>query len=75
MEYAATIWHPYKVGDTKALEKLDRRAARFVKNDYDYHSNVTEITTVMLQTSLQPCNRTHHSQIIEITIYQLNILL
>ena len=34
MEYAATVWDPYKQSSIKALEQVQRRAARFVHNDY-----------------------------------------
>jgi len=34
LEYAAAAWDPYLVGDCKQLEKVQRRAARFVKRDY-----------------------------------------
>ena len=34
LEHAAAAWDPYHVGDCKQLEKVQRRAARFVKRDY-----------------------------------------
>ncbi|MCG7876680.1 MAG: reverse transcriptase domain-containing protein [Candidatus Thiodiazotropha endolucinida] len=34
MEYAATVWDPYKVEDINRLDKVQRRAARFVCNNY-----------------------------------------
>jgi len=34
LEYAAAAWDPYLLGDCKQLEKVQRRAARFVKRDY-----------------------------------------
>ena len=36
LEYAWTAWDPYLVGDTQQLEKVQRRAARFVFRDYKY---------------------------------------
>jgi len=34
MEYAASAWDPYKAEDINRLDKVQRRAARFVCNDY-----------------------------------------
>ena len=35
MEYAAPIWDPHQVGDTQALDKIQRLAARWVKSNYE----------------------------------------
>ena len=43
IEYAAAIWDPYKVKDINALEKINRKAARFVKSDYDWEHSVTSM--------------------------------
>ena len=42
-EYAARVWDPHKIGNTKCLENIKRKAARFVKNDYQYTSSVTKM--------------------------------
>ena len=34
LEYATTVWNPYLQKDTKAVEQVQRRAARYVLNDY-----------------------------------------
>ena len=34
MEYCSAVWDPYEKGDTETLEKVQGRAARFVKGDY-----------------------------------------
>ena len=34
MEYAAPVWDPYRQADIKALDEVQRRAARYVYNDY-----------------------------------------
>ena len=34
MEYASTAWDPYKVDDINCLDKVQRRAARFVCSEY-----------------------------------------
>ena len=41
MEYACTVWSPYTRKNIQGLEALQRRAARFVKNDYRFTSSVT----------------------------------
>ena len=40
-EYAANIWDPHLVKDVNLLEKVQRKAARFVKHDYARDSSVT----------------------------------
>ena len=39
MEYAASVWDPYHHNDILALEKVQRRAARWVMNDYSRYSS------------------------------------
>ena len=34
LEYGATIWDPYIEKDVSKLEKIQRKAVRFIKNDY-----------------------------------------
>ena len=41
LEYASAAWDPYLVGDIQQLEKVQRRAARFVFRDYKYTTSVT----------------------------------
>lgn len=43
LEYCAAIWDPYTVDQIYHLEAVQRRAARFVKNNYDRRSSVTEM--------------------------------
>lgn len=38
MEYSCTIWDPYLKGDIEQLDKVQRRAARFVKGKYYNHT-------------------------------------
>ena len=37
MEYAASVWDPHHLNDIQALEKVQRRAARWVMNDSVVH--------------------------------------
>ena len=41
LEYCAAVWDPYTVDQIYHLEAVQRRAARFVKNNYDRRSSVT----------------------------------
>ena len=41
MEYACTVWSPYTKKNIQILEAVQRRAARFVNNDYSNLSSVT----------------------------------
>ena len=34
LDYASTVWDPHQQGDIKTLEQVQRRAARYVYNDY-----------------------------------------
>ena len=43
MEYCSSVWDPYEKGDVATLEKVQRRAAHFVKGDYKRESSVTQI--------------------------------
>ncbi|XP_074641142.1 uncharacterized protein LOC141898896 [Tubulanus polymorphus] len=41
LEYAGSVWDPHLVKDVDALEKVQRRAARFVMPDYKRTSSVS----------------------------------
>ena len=41
LEYSAPIWDPYLKVDITKIEKIQRKAARFIQNDYKYTSSVT----------------------------------
>ena len=43
LEYAVAAWDQYLVGDCKQLEKVQRRAARFVKRDYKSTTSVSSL--------------------------------
>ena len=43
MEYCSAVWDQFEKGDTETLEKVQRRAARFVKGDYRQQSSVTQM--------------------------------
>ena len=43
MEYASPIWDPYLRKDIDALEKIQRKAARWVKSQYSHTVSVTNL--------------------------------
>lgn len=43
MDYSCTVWDPYLQKDINKIESVQRRAARFVKNDYSCKSSVTDM--------------------------------
>ena len=47
LEYAAPVWDPYLDQDIKNLEKVQRRAARFVLGRYHNRSSVTEMLNTL----------------------------
>ena len=57
LEYANTVWDPYLVKDTQALEKVQRRSARFIMNDYSRESSVTSMLNKLDLTPLSDRRR------------------
>ena len=53
LEYAAAVWDPYHIKHKRSLEKIQRRAARFVLNDYNKKSSVTQMLSDLHWESLE----------------------
>ena len=55
LEYAWTVWDPHKQKDIRLLEKVQRRAARYVSNNYTDRSpgTVTSMLEYLKRTSLE----------------------
>ena len=53
MEYASCVWDPYTNTNIRKLEMVQRRAARFVKGDYDRTSSVTAMLDELGWDTLQ----------------------
>ena len=53
LEYASTVWDPHQANHIKKLEAIQRRAARFVKRDYDRHSSVSDMLQDLNWPTLQ----------------------
>ena len=41
MEYSASIWDPHLVKDKNMLEAIQRKAARWIRGDFDSRASVT----------------------------------
>ena len=52
MEYGATVWDPYQKYNSDKIERVQRRAARFVKSRYTRHSSVSDMLDVLGWTPL-----------------------
>ena len=53
LEYATTVWNPHLTTDKIALEKVQRRAAQYVKGIYSYHASVTQMVNELKWESLE----------------------
>ena len=54
LEYASTVWDPWKVKHIKQIEAVQRRSARFVKNCWDRKTGtVTNLLNELNWPSLQ----------------------
>ena len=56
LEYAFPVWSPYTQTNINKIEAVQRRAARWVSNDYSSYSNLTQmINTLGLRSLEQIC--------------------
>ena len=53
LEYSASVWDPHLKRDINALEKVQRRGARFVTGQYSYKKSVTEMINHLKWQPLQ----------------------
>ena len=52
MEYGATVWDPCQKYNSDKVERVQRRAARFVKSRYSRYSSVYDMLDVLVWTPL-----------------------
>ena len=52
MEYGATVWDPYKKYNSDKVERVQRRAAGFVKSRYSRYYSVSDMLDVLGWTPL-----------------------
>ena len=43
LEYSCSVWHPHKKSNKDKIEKVQRRAARFVSNNFRHKASVSEM--------------------------------
>jgi hypothetical protein len=74
IEYAATVWDPTSQSKIKALENIQRRAARFVTNNYTDRTPgcVTNMITSLGWQSLE--HRRHNSRLCMLYKIQHNLI-
>ena len=53
VEYALLVWSPYTRENINKIEKVKRRAARWVSNDYSSYSSVTDMLSNLGWRSLE----------------------
>jgi hypothetical protein len=62
-EYCSTVWDPHTKENIEKLEKVQRRAARFVTNNYQQKASVTEMINNLGWDTLQ-CRRKYANLIL-----------
>ena len=53
VEYGSAVWSPYTKENKDKIEMVQRRAARWVSNDYTTYSSVTEMMSNLGRRSLE----------------------
>ena len=59
LEYASVVWDPHLVKHKTALEKIQRKAARWISSDFQRHSSVTEMLRILNLEPLEDRRRTN----------------
>ena len=54
LKYASTAWDPHQSYLQEKLEKVQKRAARFITSNYKYNYEPDSMTTILKQTKLEP---------------------
>jgi len=70
LEYASDIWDPHHAGDIADLEKVQRRAARWVINDHSRYSSVTLMLDQLSWPTLQFRRKLSRLQTLHKILYQ-----
>ena len=53
LEYGSAVWDPYLQKDIQSIEMVKRRAAHWVRSEYQYNSSVTSMLEDLQWPSLQ----------------------
>ena len=62
VEYGSAVWSPYTKENKDKIEMVQRRAARWVSNDYSTYSSVTEMMSSLGWRSLE--NRRYDARLL-----------
>jgi len=74
MEYAASVWDPYQQIDIQAIEKVQRRAARWVMSDYNRTSSVSNMLETLNWPTLESRRKISRLQTLYKGIHNLSAL-
>ena len=70
MEFASVVWDPYYNVDVDKLEKIQRRAARWVISDYNRTSSVTQILNQLSWPTLRTRRKISRLQLLHKILHQ-----
>ena len=59
LEYASAVWDPYRQEQVDKIEAVQRRAVRFIKQDYDWNSSVTQMQQSLSLDQLRERRKAH----------------
>ena len=71
VEYAASVWYPWLARDKARIERVQRRAARYVYNTYSRYSSVTAMLQSLNWETLESHRFNMHLCIIYKVFYNL----
>ena len=56
--YCSPLWHPYLIQDISALERVQRRATKYILNDYnsDYKTRLIKLNLLPLMYTFELCD-------------------
>ena len=76
LEYALAVWSPYTKENISKIEKVQRRATRWLSNDYSTYSSVTDMLSNLGWRSLgNRCIDARHTMFYKIVYGLIAILL
>jgi len=57
MKYASVVWDPHFAKDKDSLERIQRRAARWITSTYDQKTSVTALLQQLKLEPVEVCRR------------------
>ena len=71
LEYATAVWDPYRQEQIDSIEAVQRRAAKFIKRDYNRTSSVTEMLKSLDLDRLEHRSKVHRLSIFYLAVNNL----